>query len=257
MPRPTPSVAAIRQGPTPGGPNGRSRADLAWLAVPVGFGAAAVPFANVAAKFWRGVDLRSVGTGTVSGTGLYQVAGFGPLAVAGVFEVAKGTVGPLLAGRDHPKVAAMAAGGAVVAHNWSPLLGGAGGRGLSPAIGALGVIAPWGSALLLAGMAAGRLGRQTALGSLVAELAVIPAARRLHGGDAAWAAAAVVAPMLVKRVTGNAVRRPTSPAVYAWRILFDRDSRHVDGAVPFARPAARAVTRARRDRRLVRLGAAS
>ena len=258
MPFPTPSVTAVRQGPKPGGHDGRSDADVVWLAVPVGFAVAAVPFANVAAKVWRGVDLRSVGTGTVSGTGLYQVAGFGPLAVAGVFEVAKGAVGPLLAGRDHPRVAALAAGAAVVAHNWSPLLGGAGGRGMSPAIGALGVVAPSGSVALLAGLAAGRLAGQTAVGSLVAEVAVVPVVRRRHGREAAWAAGAVVVPMLVKRLTGNGFRRPASPAVYAWRILFDRDSRRaVVGAVPPVRRAARAVPPARPKRRLVRSGATS
>ncbi len=64
-----------------------------------------VPFSNIAARLVRGVDLRDVGTGTVSGTALHEVAGFGPLAVAGVLEVAKGSVGPLLAGRQRPELA--------------------------------------------------------------------------------------------------------------------------------------------------------
>ena len=228
MPLPTPSVTAVRPSPLPGAPDGRSKPDLVWLAVPLGFAAAAVPFANIAARIFRGVDLRNVGTGTVSGTGLYEVAGFGPLAIAGVFEVAKGALGPLLAGRDHPRVAALAAGAAVAGHNWSPLLGGAGGRGLSPAIGALGVVAPSGAVVLLGGMAAGRLAGQTAVGSLIADVAMVPAVRRWHGPDAAWAAFAVVTPMLVKRLAGNESPRPTSAAVYAWRILFDRDSRYAE-----------------------------
>ena len=64
--------------------------------------AGAVPFSNLTARRTRGVDLRDVGNGTVSGTALYQVAGFGPLALGGVLDVAKGAVGPLLAGRDRP-----------------------------------------------------------------------------------------------------------------------------------------------------------
>ena len=63
------------------------------------------------------VDLRDVGTGTVSGTALYHVAGFGPLALAGVCDVAKGAVGPLLAGSDRPELAAVAGGVAVAGHN--------------------------------------------------------------------------------------------------------------------------------------------
>ena len=60
----------------------------------------------------------------MSGTALYRVAGFTPLAVAGVLDVAKGAVGPLLAGRDRPVLAAVAGGAAVAGHNWSPWLRG-------------------------------------------------------------------------------------------------------------------------------------
>ena len=42
------------------------------------------------------------GSGTVSGTGLYEVSGFGPLAIAGSLDVAKGCLGPLLAGSNAP-----------------------------------------------------------------------------------------------------------------------------------------------------------
>src|SRR5438093_3199320 len=99
------------------------------------FAVGAIPFSYVAGRRARGVDLRTVGSGTVSGTALYRVAGFGPLAAAGVLDVAKGSVGPLLASRNRPGLAALAGGAAVVGHNWSPLLRGAGGRGISPAIG--------------------------------------------------------------------------------------------------------------------------
>ena len=75
-------------------------------AIPAGFVAGSVPFSNLMAHRTRGVDLRTVGTGTVSGTALYQQAGFLPLATAGIFEVAKGAVGPALAGRDRPATAA-------------------------------------------------------------------------------------------------------------------------------------------------------
>jgi glycerol-3-phosphate acyltransferase PlsY len=191
----------------------------------VAFLAAAVPFSNLAARRTRGVDLRRVGTGTVSGTGLYEVAGFGPLAAAGILEVAKGAVGPLLAGRDNPTAAAAACAAAVIGHNWSPFLRGAGGRGLSPAIGALAVCAPAGAAVLLGGMAGGRLAGQTALGSLGADVAVVPVSARAHGPDAARCAAAVVAPMIVKRLVGNARPARRDGHVYLWRLLFDRDTR--------------------------------
>src|SRR5437764_448341 len=66
------------------------------------FVAGSIPSSNITARLRAAVDLRDVGTGTVSGTALYRVAGFGPLAVAGIVDIAKAVVGPLLAGRARP-----------------------------------------------------------------------------------------------------------------------------------------------------------
>lgn len=183
----------------------------------------AVPWSNIAAHWKAGVDLRSVGTGTVSGTGLYEVAGFAPLAIAGVADIAKGAIGPLLAGRDRPMLAAVAGGLAVAGHNWSPFLRGAGGRGISPAIGALGVTAWPGAVLLLGGLAAGRITRQTALGGFVADIALVPVLFATHGRRGAMSGACVAAPMLAKRVLGNHRLEHGSWRGYKERILFDRD----------------------------------
>jgi acyl phosphate:glycerol-3-phosphate acyltransferase len=197
------------------------------LPAPVVMGAAwlvgSVPFSNIAARARARVDLREVGGGTVSGTALYEVAGFGPLAVAGVCDVAKGAVGPVLAGRDRPVLGALAATAAVAGHNWSPWLAGAGGRGMSVALGAFLPLAWPGTVVLALGLAGGRLCRQTALGSLVASAAVVPVVARTHGRAAGLAGAGIVATMLAKRLAGN--RRPEAPAAraYGHRLLFDRD----------------------------------
>ena len=194
------------------------------VAMAVGFGAGAVPFSNLGARFFAGVDLRSVGNGTVSGSGLYDVAGKGPLVLVGLAELGKGALGPLLAGRDHPGAAALAGGAAVAGHNWSPLLGGAGGRGISPAMGALLVNAPAGTLLLGTGLLAGKLAGETALSCLLADVALVPLAFRAHGRRGGLAACAVLVPMLVKRLTGNGAPSAPGPEVYLWRLLFDRDS---------------------------------
>jgi len=185
--------------------------------------AGSIPFSQIAARLTRGVDLRTVGTGTVSGTGLYRVAGFGPLAVAGSLDVAKGAVGPLLAGRDRPVLAALAGGAAVAGHNWSPLLRGAGGRGISPALGALLVNGGEGTALLLTGLAAGRLVRRTSVGCFAAFLALGPVLAARRGRRGALAALAVLVPMVTKRITGN--RPPTGDRrrAYLYRLVFDED----------------------------------
>jgi glycerol-3-phosphate acyltransferase PlsY len=190
----------------------------------VSFGAGAIPFSNLMARWRAGVDLRDTGSGTVSGTSLYRVAGFPALAAAGVCDVAKGALGPLLA-VHHPILAGVAGGLAVAGHNWSPFLHGHGGRGIAPALGALLVNAWPGAVLLLALLVLGRFAHRTGLGSFVAEVALTPVLAVTNGTSGAVAGGAIAAPMLVKRVVGN--RRPAAPGfgAYAHRLLFDRDPR--------------------------------
>jgi acyl phosphate:glycerol-3-phosphate acyltransferase len=201
------------------------KSSLPAVAIAIGFGAGAVPFSNIVAKKRAGVDLRAVGQGTVSGTGLYEVAGKGPLVVVGLFELAKGAIGPWLAGPAHPGAAALAGASAVAGHNWSPFLGGAGGRGISPAIGAMLVTAPAGSGLLLAGLALGKLAGETALGSFIADVLLIPLATKVHGRRGGLAAVAVLVPIVAKRLLGNARPGRPVPSVYLYRLVFDRDTR--------------------------------
>jgi glycerol-3-phosphate acyltransferase PlsY len=188
----------------------------AWLA-------GSVPFSNIAARRRAGVDLRQVGAGTVSGTALHEVAGFGPLAVAGACDVAKGVVGPVLAGRDRPFLGAAAATAGVAGHNWSPFLRGAGGRGLSVAFGAFLPLAWPGTVVLAVCLAAGRLARRSGLGSFAGALAVVPVVARTHGRAGAAAGAGIVATLLAMRAAGN--RPPAEPGVAAYlhRIVFDHD----------------------------------
>lgn len=191
----------------------------------VAYLAGAVPFSQIVARKTRGVDLRTVGAGTVSGTGLYRVAGLGPLLVGGILDLLKGAVGPVLAGRDRPRLAALAGGAAVVGHDWSVFLGGAGGRGISAAMGSFLVNGWEGSVVLLVGVALGRPLRATSLGAFAAYLALFPVLSRRRGAAGRAAAAAVVVPMLVKRVVGN--RPPAAGSgrrVRLNRLLFDQDT---------------------------------
>ena len=184
--------------------------------------AGSLPWSQLGARR-RGVDLRRFGSGTVSGTALYRVAGFAPLAVAGSLDVAKGAVGPLIATPRRPGLAAAAASAAVAGHNWSPFLGFAGGRGVAPALGGLLAGAPAGAGVLLGGLVAGRLRKQTGLGCFVAYVALIPAVLRNHGRSAALLAAAVVAPLLAKRLLGNRPPEAWDRRTVVSRMIFDRD----------------------------------
>jgi acyl phosphate:glycerol-3-phosphate acyltransferase len=210
----------------------RQRSAIRVLALSYWCGA--VPFSNIAARVVAGVDLRQHGTGTVSGTGLYEVAGFLPLALAGSLDVAKGAIGPLLAGSDRPLLGALGAGASVAGHDWSPILGGKGGRGLSVALGATLVSAPEGAVVLGLGMAGGRLAHQTALGSLLATAVLFPLLGQRRGPRGVWLATCLAVPMVCKRLMGNesVQSMPTTAdrsagaigRILLARLLFDRDT---------------------------------
>jgi acyl phosphate:glycerol-3-phosphate acyltransferase len=194
----------------------------AVLVVAAAFLLGSIPFSNLAAQRTKGVDLRDVGTGTVSGTSLYRVAGWLPMVLAGICDVAKGIGAALLAG-DRPALAAIAGGAAVAGHNWSPFLRGAGGRGLAPALGALLITAWPGTVLLAVGMALGRIVRQTGLGSFLAEASLTPVLAIWGGPVGALAGAAIAVPMLLKRVLGNQPPDRPRARAYASRLVLDRD----------------------------------
>jgi len=187
------------------------------------YGAGSIPFSNIAARRRAGVDLREVGTGTVSGTSLYRVAGFGALAIAGVADVAKGAFGPLLAG-DHATLAAVCAGLAVAGHDWSPFLRGAGGRGVAPALGGLLVLAWPGAVVLIIGLVVGRFAHQTGLGAFAALVLLVPVAALTYGRTGALAGICVATPMFAKRVLGNQPPAHRDLSTYVHRLLFDNDA---------------------------------
>ncbi|HEX4865095.1 MAG TPA: glycerol-3-phosphate acyltransferase [Acidimicrobiales bacterium] len=189
-----------------------------------------VPVANLASKALKGVDLRDVGNGTVSGTGLYDVAGFTPLAVAGCLELAKGAAGPLIAGRNRPVLRAACAGAAVTGHNWSPFLGFSGGRGLSVAMGALLAFAPEGSALIGAGLGIGRLASETGLSSFAAVASLPLVMYRTRGRSGAAAGVFIAVPIVAKRLAGNGRPEKAAARVYLNRLLYDSDTHGVDFA---------------------------
>lgn len=195
------------------------------MVVGVSYLVGSIPFSGIIAWRLRGVDLRTVGTGTVSGTGLYRVAGLGPLLVGGILDLAKGSIGPVLAGRGRPVLAAAAGAAGVAGHNWSLVLGGAGGRGISPAMGSLLVTGWEGSLHLLGALAIGKALDATSLGAF-AGYVTLPAVMGVRRGRSGLLAAlALLVPMLCKRVLGNRAL----PAGRGWqvgvtRLVFDQDT---------------------------------
>lgn len=209
---------------------------LQLISFAVGLACGSVPFAQLVARR-RDVDLRTTGTGTVSGTGLFEVAGFGSLVVAGLADIAKSLVAVVIvmALDGAPELAGL---GAVVGHNWSPWLAGAGGRGVSPTMGALVPIDPWGVVVIGGGLAAGRLVRQTGAGCFVAYL-VLPFVVGRGGGGRVWFGVALTVVLLFKRFLGNRAPSAWNLRTIASRLVLDHDP----GTGPGSRTADRTDSR--------------
>jgi glycerol-3-phosphate acyltransferase PlsY len=199
-----------------------------------------VPFSDYVARLAAGADLRRVGNGTVSASGVYQVAGTGPFLLVCLLDIGKGAVVARLTRRSGTATAA-AAGLVIAGHAWSPLLRGAGGRGVLPAIGTLAVVQPAGAALLVGGIAAGRIHGDTAPSCFAAQLLLTPVLALTGGRQGALLGAAIAGPMMAKRLLGNQGFRPRTPArTYLTRALYDREHRRRDG-----RPTGVAVSHGR------------
>jgi len=183
----------------------------------------AIPFSYLMTRIASGTDLRRVGSGTVSGTGVGSESGFWPMALAGLLDIGKGAAAVIPMATERPMLAAVGAGAAVAGHNWSVLLGGAGGRGISTAGGAMAVLAWPGTLVLALGMAIGRLFRQTGLGSFISQAALPGVLAVTDGGVGAVLGGAVLVPMWLKRVLGNGRPPEQRGRVYASRLLFDND----------------------------------
>ncbi|NIM94848.1 MAG: glycerol-3-phosphate acyltransferase [Anaerolineales bacterium] len=206
---------------------------LSIFVVVFGYLIGSIPTAYLAGRWIKKIDLREYGSGTISGSMVWEHVGKWPLFPVGIFDVLKGTFPTWLAlylGLDDV-VAAMAGVAAVVGHNWPIYLKFTGGRGLSPMLGTW-LVLWWPATLwMLIPIAIGwALGDSApwALGTLL----TLPIFSYFAGGPTVVTptALAFTAITLVKRLEAN--RRPLPQPgperrkVILRRLIFDRDIPH-------------------------------
>ena len=200
------------------------------LVVVGGYLLGSIPTAYLVGKWLGKRDLRHYGSGTVSGSMVYEHVARWAVVPVGLFDMAKAAFPAWLAlymGMGMPTAAA-AGLAAVAGHNWPIFLRFTGGRGLGAFMGVLVVIFPWGFPWLLAFLALGwRLG-DSAPWALVG-LVTLPLLSYLVSGPDVVAPATGVMLLLTlgKRLEAN--RRPLPPPgperrrVILRRLLLDRD----------------------------------
>jgi glycerol-3-phosphate acyltransferase PlsY len=130
----------------------------------------AIPFGVIIGRLWRGVDIRSYGSGGSGATNVTRT--LGPRAGAVVFsaDFAKGVVvigiSRYVVDGD-PWLIAAAGTVAVLGHMFPVYIKFKGGKGVSTGFGALTVISPVAAAIALSGVAIAAISRYVSLGSII------------------------------------------------------------------------------------------
>lgn len=189
-----------------------------------------IPTAYLAGRWLRGIDVRHYGSGTVSGSMVWEHVARWAIVPVGLFDIAKAALPTWLALRwgMGETVAAIAGLAAAVGHSWPIFLRFTGGRGLSCFMGILLVLFPPGVLWLLVFLAIGWVLGDSAPWAL-ASLAGLPILARAVGGPAnvGWIAAGMLILTLVKRLEANRRPLPSESTerrrVLFWRAFFDRD----------------------------------
>ncbi|MGD2039832.1 MAG: glycerol-3-phosphate acyltransferase [Anaerolineae bacterium] len=189
-----------------------------------------IPAAYVTGRWYKGLDLRRYGSGTVSGSMVFEHVARWAVVPVGLFDIGKAALPAWVALQLDLGLPVAAAAGmvAVVGHNWPIFLRFTGGRGLGSFMGVLLVVFPWGFAWLLGFLAAGWLLGDSAPWAL-ASLVTMPIFAHLIDGPPLVTALAgsMVVITLLKRLEAN--RRPLPPTgperrrIIMRRLLLDRD----------------------------------
>jgi acyl phosphate:glycerol-3-phosphate acyltransferase len=180
------------------------------LALAAAYLLGSVPFAIVVVRVFRGVDVRTQGSGNAGATNVLRTAGKGLAVATMALDVGKGILAVCLMRSltYDPRWLGAAAVAATLGHVFPVWFGFRGGKGVATAIGGFGVLAPWAVlAVVAAFVVVVAATRYVSLGSVTAAC-LLPLAMRLlfHAPDAEVVAAAAAALLLVVSHRAN-IRR--------------------------------------------------
>ena len=117
---------------------------IGWLVLSYFIGS--IPTSFLAARVFKGIDLRQQGSRNLGATNVYRVLGWKYAIPVGLFDAAKGAVPVWLFGPRVPEIALFplyCGLAAVIGHVFSVFVGFKGGKGVATASGVVLAIAPW------------------------------------------------------------------------------------------------------------------
>ncbi len=194
------------------------------IGITVGYLLGAIPFAYIAGRLIKGVDIRQVGEGNVGALNTVREIGLVPGLIVLVVDMAKGAAAVLIAtGLDVSLIWVFAAGAAaVIGHNWPVFLKFKGGKGAATAIGVFLALMPseMGISLAIIGVV-GIITSNVRLGITVG-LTLLPFITWLFNGSG-WLigfSLALSAFLLLRSLPGSRAEVNTDDGK---KLLFDRD----------------------------------
>jgi len=193
-----------------------------------------VPTSYIAGRLLKGIDIREYGSGVVSGTNVWHSVSHRAVLPVGIADILKGFIPAYIAWAmgltllSEPILAQAVIGmAAIVGHSWSIFLGFSGGRGISPMLGVLTVIAQWEVVVFVGIWLLGIALISSPVGALIAEVA-LPLVSWSLGEPfmLTLCLMAISALLIAKRLIANDGLNAFSSdkrRVLLYRLLFDRD----------------------------------
>jgi glycerol-3-phosphate acyltransferase PlsY len=165
-----------------------------------GYLAGGIPTGYLVVKRLRGYDIRTRGSGNPGTANVYRNAGAVPGLITLIVDALKGFAPVFLSitlQPRRPELAIACGAAAIIGHNWTPLLGFKGGKGVATSAGVFLALLPWPMAWTMAAFAlAVKLSGHISVGSMTAAVA-LPIAAVALGAKQAYCIAASVAGALI------------------------------------------------------------
>jgi glycerol-3-phosphate acyltransferase PlsY len=189
------------------------------IAVAIGYLSGSLPFALWLGRWWRGVDVRTSGSGNLGATNVYRTLGPSVGIPVLLLDIAKGAV-PVFLLRASPVGSAFPGGpewcaittglAAILGHMWTFLAGFKGGKGVATTVGVLLALAPLAFLAFVAVFALTLAAtRYVSLGSILGALAFVAVIPFVQPGGAAsptFAFGCLVAVLIILRHRPNIAR---------------------------------------------------
>lgn len=175
-----------------------------------GYFAGGIPTGYLVVKRLKGYDIRTKGSGNPGTANVYRNAGVMAGAITLIVDALKGYAPvylSLILQPRRPELAIACGAAAIIGHNWTPLLGFKGGKGVATSAGVFLALMPWPMAATMAAFTiAVKVSGHISVGSITAAVALPIAAVALQAQTAYSIAAAVSGGLILYKHIPNIKR---------------------------------------------------